>query len=155
MLDARGPARKGAIDPKTLPGVVVDDEAAERTGFDTVERGGLARSSAPATATTEGRSKASRRARFVPDLPAAGTYEVRLAYTPNANRASNVAVSVTHAADTTAVTVNQRKPPAIDGAWVSLGSFRFEKGKGGSVEVRNDGADGFVVIDAVQWLPAK
>jgi hypothetical protein len=51
--------------------------------------------------------------------------------------------------------VNERKTPPIGKAFVSLGTFRFDKGKAGSVEVRNDGANGHVVIDAVQWLPAK
>ena len=46
-------------------------------------------------------------------------------------------------------------PGPIDTAWVSLGTFRFEKGKGGSVEVGNAGADGHVIADAVQWLPVK
>jgi hypothetical protein len=50
------------------------------------------------------------------------------------------------------VKVNQRKPGPIDRAWVSLGTFRFEKGKGGSVEIGNAGADGHVIADAVQWL---
>jgi len=34
VLDWTGPKRPGAIDPKTLQGIVVDDPAAERTGFD-------------------------------------------------------------------------------------------------------------------------
>jgi hypothetical protein len=53
------------------------------------------------------------------------------------------------------VKVDQKKKPPIDGVWVSLGTFEFEKGKAGSVTVTNDGANGFVVIDAVQWVPAK
>src|SRR5205823_4602280 len=55
----------------------------------------------------------------------------------------------------TVVKVNQRKPPPLDGAFLSLGVFRFDKGKGGSVEIGNQDADGHVVIDAVQWLPVK
>jgi hypothetical protein len=66
-----------------------------------------------------------------------------------------VPVTVRHADGETAVTVNQRQPPTIDKAFVSLGTFRFEKGKGGSVVVNNKGADGYVVIDAVQWLPSE
>ncbi|MEY4686573.1 MAG: hypothetical protein RIR76_596, partial [Verrucomicrobiota bacterium] len=31
---------------------------------------------------------------------------------------------------------------------------RFEAGRGGHVEIANAGTDGYVVIDAVQWLPA-
>jgi hypothetical protein len=51
--------------------------------------------------------------------------------------------------------VNQRKVPPLDGAWVSLGTFRFEKGKTGSVEIGNQDADGYVISDAVLWLPVK
>ena len=53
------------------------------------------------------------------------------------------------------VKVNQRKAPTLDGAFVSLGVFRFEKGKAGHVEVSNEGVDGHVILDAVQWLPVK
>ena len=94
-------------------------------------------------------------AEFLPDLPAAGRYEVRLAYTANPNRATNVAVSVKHADGAEAVTVNQRKPPPIDKLWVSLGTFEFAKGKAGSVTVTNADADVYVVIDAIQWLPVE
>ena len=40
----------------------------------------------------------------------AGSYDVRLAYTPNPNRATNVAVTV-HAGVTRSVTINQQKSP--------------------------------------------
>ena len=51
--------------------------------------------------------------------------------------------------------VDQRKPAPISGAWVPLGTYCFEAGKAGYVEIGNRDADGHVVIDAVQWLPAK
>jgi hypothetical protein len=38
---------------------------------------------------------------------------------------------------------------------VSLGTFRFDKGKSGSVEIGNKDVDGYVVIDAIQWLRVK
>ena len=94
-------------------------------------------------------------AKFVPELPAAGKYEVRVAYTANPNRATNAGVTVAYAGGTDVVKVNQRKTPPAEKLWVSLGTFQFEKGKGGSVTVGNAGADGYVVIDAVQWLPVK
>ena len=53
------------------------------------------------------------------------------------------------------VKVNQRKKPPIDGLWVSLGTFEFEKGKAGSVRSTTPGPTGYVIIDAVQWLPVK
>ena len=35
-----------------------------------------------------------------------------------------------------------------------VGTFRFEKGRGGHVEITNKGTSGYVVIDAVQWIEA-
>jgi len=35
------------------------------------------------------------------------------------------------------------------------GVFRFEKGKTGCVEIGNQHVDGYVIIDAVQWLLVK
>ena len=73
----------------------------------------------------------------------------------NPNRASNVPVTIVHAGGKTTKTLNQRKAPPIDRAFISLGTFRFTKGNSGYVEIGNQGVDGYVVIDAVQWLPAK
>ena len=44
---------------------------------------------------------------------------------------------------------------AIDKLWVSLGTFEFAADKPAVVEVTNDGTDGYVIIDAVQFLPTK
>ena len=102
-----------------------------------------------------GRDRGKQSARYVPDLPQAGKYEVRLSYSPSSNRATNVPVTVVHADGKTVVKVNQRKAPPVEGAFVSLGVFRFEKGKAGHVEISNQDVDGHVIIDAVQWLPVK
>jgi hypothetical protein len=140
------------LDPKKLGGVVVDDEQAERTGFETTST-----ANPPFVGTgyrhdgNKGQGKQS--ARFTPDLPVAGRYEVRVYYPPNANRATNVGVSITYADGTANATINQRKKP--DGGFVSLGSYRFEAGKKGSVTISNAAADGYVVIDALQWVPGK
>ena len=80
---------------------------------------------------------------------------MRVAYTANPNRATKVQATVAYSGGTDKVAFNQRTKPPIDGAWMSLGTFEFAKGKGGSVTITNDGADGFVVIDAVQWVPIK
>jgi hypothetical protein len=154
VLDWTGPSRPGTIDARKLPGIVIDDDAAERQGFNE-------RSSAIPPFVNEGyrhdggKDRGRQWARYTPDLPRAGKYEVRLSYSPSSNRASNVPVTVTHADGKTTVKVNQRKPPAIDGGFVSLGVFRFARGKAGSVEVSNRDVDGHVVIDAVPWLPVK
>ncbi len=91
---------------------------------------------------------------YTPDLPAAGDYEIFLLFTPHSNRATNVPVTVNlpgEAAKT--VRVNQ-KAGAGDGI-VSLGRYRLPKGKGTSVAISNRETDGFVVADAVQFVPVK
>ena len=147
-------AKKTGVDAKTLAGIVVDDEAAERKGFDNV-------SSTVGPFVNDGyrhdggKERGEQWARFRPELPKDGKYDVRLSYSPNPNRATNVPVTVVHADGKTTVKVNQQKAPTIDKLFISLGTFRFEKGKEGYVEIGNKDVDGFVIIDAVQWLPAK
>ncbi|AWM39338.1 Xanthan lyase precursor [Gemmata obscuriglobus] len=154
VLESAAPPSAGAVDPKKLAGVVVDDADAERTGFETVSS-----TIGPFVGfgyRHDGNAdRGKQTAKFVPDLPAAGKYEVRVAYSANANRASNAAVTVTHAGGATEKTVDQKKKPPIDGLWVSLGTFEFAKGKGGSVTITNVGADGYVILDAVQFVPVK
>jgi hypothetical protein len=48
--------------------------------------------------------------------------------------------------------VDQRKAPAIERTFQSLGKFRFEKEA--VVVISNAGTSGYVVIDAVQLVPA-
>jgi len=153
VLELARPAQPGGIDAKTIKGIVVDDEAAARKGFESVSS-----AVGPFVGTgyrhDGGEKDGKQSATFTPDLPSAGKYEVRLSYSPNANRATNVPVTVTHADGEKAVTVNQRQKPT-DGAFVSLGTFAFAKGTAGSVTVTNKGVDGYVIIDAVVWVPAK
>ncbi|MDQ3331184.1 MAG: FAD-dependent oxidoreductase [Planctomycetota bacterium] len=82
-----------------------------------------------------------------------GRYEVRLAYSPHSNRATNVPVVVRHASGEKRVTVDQRKPPKLAKAFTSLGTFTF--GETGIVEVLTELTNGHVIIDAVQFLPVK
>ncbi|MFV2068783.1 MAG: FAD-dependent oxidoreductase, partial [Pirellulales bacterium] len=142
------------VDPRKLAGVVVDDVDAERTGFGTISM-----SASPyvqACYRHDGNTdKGSQVARFVPTLPVAGRYDVRVAYSPSPNRATNVPVTVRHADGTAAIRINQRKPPNLDRAFVRVGTYRFEKGTGGWVEISNAGTDGYVVIDAVQFVPVE
>ncbi len=46
----------------------------------------------------------------------------------------------------------QTKTPPIDGLFISLGSYRFAREEPAVVEISNADADGYVSVDAVQWL---
>jgi hypothetical protein len=49
------------------------------------------------------------------------------------------------------LTVNQRQAPADQ--FVSLGVFEFTANQPAAIELSNQGTNGYVIIDAVQWLP--
>jgi hypothetical protein len=146
-------AHGGGINPRSLPGVVVDDTEARFSG-------GWTESVSSKTYVGsgyrhDGNDRGSARSATFEAKPSAGTCEVRLAYPPNDNRSSKVAVTVRHAGGEAKLTIDQRKKPAIDGLFHSLGTYQFAAGQPATVTVSNEGSDGFVVVDAVQWLPAK
>ena len=142
---------KGFVNPKQLTGVVVDDDDAKLTGD-------WKNSSAGPTYVGNGyrhdnnAKDGKATARFEAKLLKTGHYEVFLAYPPNANRASKVAVEITHAGGKETVFVDQRKTPAIDERFHRLGRFDFTADQPAIVTISNAGTDGYVVIDAVQWV---
>ena len=146
--------RSTGLDPKKLNGIVIDDLEAVRKGFESTSA-----TISPYVGSSYrhdgGVNRGSQSAIYTPKIPAAGKYEVRLSYSPNGNRATNVPVTITHQGSTSVVKVNQRQTPKIDKTWVSLGTFTFEEGNKGKVEISNKDVNGFVVIDAVQWLKVK
>ncbi|SCE75007.1 FAD dependent oxidoreductase [Micromonospora echinospora] len=95
--------------------------------------------------------KGVNRLRFTPSLPAAGSYAVSLRWTADPNRASNVPVDVVHGGGVTTRTVDQR---GSGGQWVPLGTYAFAAGTAGSVLIRTEGTDGYVVADAARFVPA-
>jgi lysophospholipase L1-like esterase len=91
--------------------------------------------------------------RYTPTISQSGTYEVFARWTTNANRATNVRYDIVHAAGTTtAPLINQQQN---NGVWMSLGSYQFNAGTAGSVLLRNDGANGYVIADAVRFVTAS
>ena len=80
---------------------------------------------------------------------------MRLCYSDHENRATNVPVKIESADGAKTVTVNERVEPPLPNGFISLGTFRFDAGKPGSVTISNEKVDGNVHADAVQILPAK
>jgi hypothetical protein len=91
-------------------------------------------------------------AKFTPEIPADGKYEVRLLYIHASNRAQKAQITIRGADGEKVVTQNQREACLEDGIPRSLGVFGFAKGKSGSIEISNGGADGFVVVDGLQLV---
>jgi len=153
VLKWAGPKRKPPIDPKTLPGIVLDDAEAKLTGAWSSSR------SSPGYVGQRylhdgNADKADKKAVFTAAILKTGRYEVRVSWTPHPNRASNAKIVIRHADGETTVTVNQKKKPKA-GSFEPLGVFRFVAGKTGSVTILAAGTNGYVIVDAVQFLPSK
>lgn len=141
-------------DPKQLAGIVVDDADATLVGRWTPSRAnegyvGLS------YLHDDNADQGNKEVRFEIPVPKAGRYDARLAYTVHTNRATAVEVVVRAADGEHRLTVNQRKRPAIDGTFASLGTYQFHPEEPAEIIVRNRGADGYVVADAVQLVPVK
>lgn len=145
---------KNGVNPETLKGIVLDDTQAKLTGNWITSRSAkkfIGASYSHESNTRDGKAVA----RFETKLPESGRYEVRYAYTPNGNRSSQVKVKLQHAQGTETRMINQKKMPPLEGHFVSLGEYEFSPDQLATVEVSNESADGYVIIDAVQWVPVK
>ncbi len=138
----------------SLPGIVLDDDKAEYRGAWTTSN----RQPSPIGASyrhDDNKGRGEKVATFTATIPKAGEYEIRLLFTWHENRSSRTKVTVTGADEEKTVRINQRKPAMKDRVPNALGIFRFHAGAKASVSVSNEGADGYVVVDALQILPAE
>ncbi|QDU41433.1 Xanthan lyase precursor [Maioricimonas rarisocia] len=146
-----GSVRPKGLNPKKLDGIVVDDTAAKKIGG-WRSSGSVSGFVADSYLHDNNELQGETRIEYPLPISQSGNYEVRVSYTPNPNRASNVRVVVRHAKGETEVTLNQRKKPGIDGVFEKLGEFEFRGDGTGMVTISNDGADGHVIADAVQLI---
>ena len=137
-----------------LAGIVIDDEQAQLTG-------NWMRSQSNKSYVgsgyqhDQGAAKGGKTATFRPAEALEGEYEVRFAYTPGSNRSPAVPVTVHSSTGQKTTTINQKKTPPIDGRFHSLGRYQFKPGQPCMVTLSNQGTSAIVIIDAVQFLPAK
>jgi len=140
------------LDPSQLTGIVLDDSDAKVVGFwkpSTHVRNFIGRG----YVTDDNKGKGEKTLTFSPTFPDTGRYEVRLAYAHSPNRAKNVRVNILHADGEDSVFIDQTETPPVEGHFVSLGKFRFEKDGAGYVLISNEGTTGYVAVDALQFLP--
>ena len=144
------PKGHGSAKPaSSLPGVTVDDDEAVLTGDwkQSSANGGYVGSG---YRHDDKGSAGAASAAFVGKLPAAGTYAVSLSVVPNANRSRDALVRIEHAEGVAELRADLTGKGAKDGL-LTLGAYRFPSGPA-KVTVSNDGAKGYVLIDAVNWL---
>lgn len=142
---------KQVIDPKKLDGVVIDDTQAKKTGAWPVS------SSVSGYVGTgyvhdENEGQGKKSIAFEVSKLEAGKYDVRIAYSSNPNRASNVPVTITsQGKEVFSGTINQKKAPSVDKVFVSLGKFDLSGET--VITLTNEGVNGYVVADAVVLVP--
>jgi hypothetical protein len=150
---SRAAPGRGVLAVDAVPGIVVDDTRARKVGEwkesqwsgSYIGRGYL---------HDLDTGKGTKTLTFQPDLPAGGKYEVRFAYSPGDNRADAVPVTVFSADGEKTILIDMKKAPPLDGRFVSLGQYHFERNGQGFVLVANEGTRGHVTADAVVFLPA-
>jgi Tol biopolymer transport system component len=99
--------------------------------------------------TRNGGSSDTCFATWTPSLPEDGVYEVS-AYIPYYSSASNARYQITSSQGTVTKAVNQNGQA---NTWISLGSYAFTKGSGGSVRLGDASsvAGEMMGVDAIQW----
>ncbi len=151
---ARKPSQpRQVIDPKKLEGVVIDDTQAEKQGA-WPESSSIAGYVGTGYVHDENKGQGAKSIAFKASKLNAGKYDVRVAYSDNPNRATNVPVKITsQGKEVFSGTINQKKAPSIDKVFVSVGKFDLSGDT--VVTLSNEGVDGYVVADAVVLVPVK
>lgn len=139
------------IDPKTLEGIVIDDEDAELTGK---WASGEGLKPFVGAHYKYGSDKGAS-ARFAFSVRESGSYEVRVFWQPHENRAKSAPVTVLSADGEKTLSLDQSKKAALPKGAHSLGIFKFNAGEEAAVIFRTEGAGGNVHLDCVQVLPAR
>lgn len=152
-----GPKRAASnhtiIDPKKLPGIVIDNVDAKLMGE------WSSSASIPGYIGSEylhdaNDQKGSLSAAFTAKIAKAGKYEVRVAYTANPNRATNVPISIQSKAGLNKVRLNQKEATKHSG-FQTVATITCEADESVTVIVSNADTDGHVIVDAVQLILAN
>lgn len=155
VLEWTGPVRqpRESLDPKKMQGIVVDNVDAKTTG-DWSSSASIDGFVGADYLHDSNEGKGDKQITYRPTLPRPALYEIRVYYTPNANRAKQVPVIVSSGDKMKTVLIDQTAKPKI-GGYVSLGAFACPLGTGTSVTITNEATTGHVVVDAVEFVEVK
>lgn len=148
------PKAQVSIDPKSLPGIVLDDADAELAGnwnHSTNFKPHLGHGYHHDEAIGDGNSRAVFRCK----VPQSGSYELRMAYSAHQTRATTVPVVVESGGTTTELKVDQTIPLPPGEAFRAIGKLELAGNRETTITIGNRGTDGFVIVDALQLVEAK
>lgn len=142
---------KMTLDNLPLAGVIYDDSSAELVGSWTESTYSMNRFG-KSYIHDDRKDKGTKKAIFTAALPENGEYEVRLAYSSESNRAKNIPITVESWKQVQQVTLDETKRPSIGGLFQPIGRFHFEKGGRAKVMIETGSTEGYVIVDAVQFI---
>jgi hypothetical protein len=141
-----------SIPDAKLGGLVLDDKQALRIGLWSESRA-IPGFIGDGYLHDDADPRHGKRLVFRLQAPSAGTFEVRLAYTPHDNRASNVQVIVGTIERDRVYTVDERRVPSIDKLFEPVTKLDLRADQLVVITVTDEKADGYVVVDAIQLAP--
>ena len=153
ILEYSGPKSTRGVDAKKLKGIVLDDTQAKVTGH--WQESGAAKSYLGDGYSHDGNAKDGQCSlRFEPKLEKPGKFRLQLAAPPNSNRATNAAVEVQHLGGVKKLQIDLKSGQEAEGVfWIDLGDY--DCGNDTAITISNTGANGYVVVDGVRWLPVE
>ena len=146
---ATGPV---SLDPKSLPGLILDDAQAELSG-DWERSTNFKPHVATGYLHDEQRSDGKSRATFRFKGPADGDFALRMAYSAHETRTTRLPVTIVGGGSEHRFTVDQTQPLPAGEAFRPIGSLRLRQGVEYTLTVTNQDTKGFVILDAFQLLP--
>ncbi len=149
------PAAATGLDPKSLPGIVLDDEQAELKGawdHSSNFKPHIGRGYLHDERRGDGRSIAV----FRFHAPASGRYDLRVAYSPHETRAAKVPIVVQSGpAPATRLHFDQTQPLPRNEAFRSAGIVELSAGAESTITISNTETEGFVILDSIQLVPVE
>ena len=150
------PEPKGAmnIDPKTLPGIVLDDAQAELKG-EWSHSSGFKPHVGTGYLHEDKRGDGQSIAILRFKAPQPGKYDLRMAYSAHETRATKVPVTIESGGRKTELQVDQTQPLPAGEAFRSIGTVELSGDVETTISIRNTGTEGFVILDALQLIEKK
>ncbi len=137
-----------------LAGIVYDNTQARTVGVWTVSTLNKNRYG-PSYSHDNKEGKGSKSLTIEASLPKDGVYEVRVAYPAEGNRAKAVPITIQAGDQSHKATLDETKRGRIAGLLEPIGRFEFKRGGRANVLFETRGTKGYVIIDAVQFIPVE
>jgi hypothetical protein len=146
------PAGPVSLDPKSLPGLILDDAQAELSG-DWERSTNFKPHVGTGYLHDEQRSDGKSRAAFRFKAPTDGEFELRMAYSAHPTRTTRLPVKLTNGPQVQTFTVDQTIALPSGDAFRTIGTVRLRRDGDYVLEVTNKDTGGFAIVDAFQLLP--